>query len=182
MRHVATSYLAPNFTRGGGQPRPAPRPSEKPSVRVKDGLTAWIIAWMESPGIGEGRLNSTKCHRDPTPLQKNPSTRYACNQVSARQRCRETALLPLDGDTVDANALRDSLDSQNPGMLRRIPVLPETPESIVESSVFFLYFCFFRHFDTFPSPIHRKMQLNYCGISLFQNNLRIILVGFPHVF
>ena len=46
-------------------------------------------------------------------------------------------------DTVKANVLADSLDSQNPGTLRKIPVLPETPENIVGSNVFFI---FFQHF------------------------------------
>ena len=70
----------------------------------------------------------------------------------------ETTLLPLDRHR-QGKCLTGSLESRNPGTLRKNPVLPDMPENIVESSVFscFPVILFFSAYvDTFPSPIYRK--------------------------
>ena len=68
-------------------------------------------------------------------------------------------------DTVKANVLT-ALTAKTQGLLRKNPVLPETPENILESIVFSSIFVFFSIFYSFPSPIYRKLWLN-CRTSIF---------------
>ena len=80
-------------------------------------------------------------------------------------------------DTVKAiNVLTDRLDSQNPGTLGKIPVLPETPENIIESIVFSCIFVFFgifsTHFRVRYTEICNWIELQNLDILKYAPNLR----------
>ena len=162
-------------SRGGVHKVTAPR---LPTDWARWGQYSWdfVALGVVASWVGD-RFHSPR-HRH-LPCQADDSGTTA-RMVSASAVAVVTVLCPVDdyfasqlrpkmsGDSTftpwqtpsrQTNVVTDSLDSQTLGhFVRKFPVLPKTLENIVESSVISCIL-FFRHFDTFPSPIYRKMQL-----------------------